>query len=269
MLDQAVRKLGRNLDDAIQKATYLLSQAEELEIERAIRTLQVIKGKTYAKALLKENGKILNDVSFDIGIGLMLRKNRMTHAELELWFEEAEKKRFEGHIFQPLPDKADAWSLFQVVRQKLTPMSFAAQDLLSIHQRQLLPQPSTRITRKAAKTAIELGMWNLLDGKLRQEVFSVLDWNELPKALRLEFFASPSQTQKAEIMVLRGPMAREKATSEAYALLYRQNRQDITAAPAAKPPLATDQYRHRGPLFSEAPLPHHPACGSAPGGSKS
>jgi hypothetical protein len=84
-------------------------------------------------------------------------------------------------------------------------------------------------------------MWNLLDGKLRQEVFSVLDWNELPKVLRLEFFASLSQAKKAEIMALRSPMAREKATSEAYALLYRQNRQDITAAPAAKPPLATDQ----------------------------
>jgi len=26
--------------------------------------------------------------------------------------------------------------------------------------------------------------------------------------------------------------------------------------------------RHRGPPLSEAPLPHHPACGSAPGGSR-
>jgi hypothetical protein len=26
--------------------------------------------------------------------------------------------------------------------------------------------------------------------------------------------------------------------------------------------------RHRGPPLLEAPLPHHPACGSAPGGSR-
>jgi serine/threonine protein kinase len=26
--------------------------------------------------------------------------------------------------------------------------------------------------------------------------------------------------------------------------------------------------RHRGPPVQEAPLPHHPACGSAPGGSR-
>ena len=28
------------------------------------------------------------------------------------------------------------------------------------------------------------------------------------------------------------------------------------------------QNRHRGPPLLEAPLPHHPACGSAPGGSR-
>jgi hypothetical protein len=135
MLEQTIRKLGRSLDEALKRASQLLSHAEELEIERAIRTLQVIKGKTYAKALLKENGKILNEVSFDIGISLMFRKHRITKAELELWYDEAERKKFEGHIFQPLPDKADSWVLFQNIRSKLALLSFAAQDLFEMRKK--------------------------------------------------------------------------------------------------------------------------------------
>ncbi|ASQ90938.1 hypothetical protein CHL67_08420 [Prosthecochloris sp. GSB1] len=83
MLEQAVSKLGQNLSEAQKRAAPLLTAAGDIEIERAIRTLQVIKGKTYAKALLKENGKILNEISFDIGIGLMLKKHNITQEELK------------------------------------------------------------------------------------------------------------------------------------------------------------------------------------------
>ena len=212
MLDQSIRKLGRSLDDALKRAGQLLSHAEELEIERAIRTLQLIKGKTYAKALLKENGKIINEISFDIGISLMLRKGRITQAELELWFDEAEKKKFEGHIFQPLPDKADAWALFQSIRQKLSPLCFAAQELIEIQQKKMLPPASSKINRKAAKTALELGMWSLLNREQRQEVIFALDWIEIPRPQKLEFFFWLPESTKAEILALSGNTARENAT---------------------------------------------------------
>jgi hypothetical protein len=216
MLDQAIRKLGRTLEDALQNATRLLTQAEDVEIERAVRTLQVIKGKTYAKALLKENGKILNEISFDIGISLMLRKNRITQAELELWFEKAEQKKFEGHIFQPLPDKADAWGLFQNVRHKLSPLSFAAQDLIETRKKALLPVFHEKITRSAAKTALELGMWPLLSHEQKQEIFSLLEWDELPKQMKLEFFNSLAPETKKGIIELPDVSARENATKNEY-----------------------------------------------------
>jgi hypothetical protein len=216
MLDQTIRKLGRSLDEALKRANQLLSQAEDLEIERAIRTLQVIKGKTYAKALLKENGKILNEISFDIGISLMLRKHRITKAELEVWYDEAERKKFEGHIFQPLPDKADAWVLFQNIRSKLAPLSFAAQDLFEMRKKALLPATPEKITRSAAKTALELGMWPLLNPEQKQEIFQQLEWHELPKQLKLEFFVSLPLKAKERIFELPDIHARENATCVEY-----------------------------------------------------
>ena len=218
-LDLTVRKLGKTLDEALQKAKNLLANAEDLEVERAIRTLQVIKGKTYAKALLKENGKILNELSFDIGIGIMLRKNRITQAELELWFEEAERKKFEGHIFQPLPDKADAWGLFQTIRQKLAPLSFVAQDLFEMHKNLSLPPTQEKITQGGAKTAIELGMWNLLSITQRQEALLLLEWDELPKQLKLEFFSYLSQESREAILALPCHQERENATCAEHARL--------------------------------------------------
>jgi len=234
MLDQTIRKLGRNADEALKRATQLLSRAEELEIERAIRTLQVIKGKTYAKALLKENGKVLNEISFDIGISLMLKKGRITQAELDLWYEEAEKKRFEGHIFQPLPDKADAWTLFQHIRNKLSPLSFAAQDLLDLHQKLMLPPSPSKITRKAAKTALELGMWNLLNKEQREEVILALEWNEIPRPQKLEFFSWLSEPRKAKILALSSNTARETATGAEHQRLKSARPQPETKFPAAE-----------------------------------
>jgi len=216
MLERAVSKLGRNLSEAQKRATPLLTAANDIEIERAIRTLQVIKGKTYAKALLKENGKILNEISFDIGIGLMLKKHHITQEELNLWYEEAEKTKFEGHIFQPLPDKADAWKLFQTSRRRLDKLTSAAKELHDAQRQLLTPPPSRKLTRKGALTAIELGMWSLMTAKLKQEAFAVLEWEDLPKKLKLEFFYSLSKGNKSRIFALPDPDAREEATRQMF-----------------------------------------------------
>ena len=216
MLERAVSKLGRNLSEAHKRAAFLLTAAEDIEIERAIRTLQVIKGKTYAKALLKENGKILNEISFDIGIGLMLKKHNITQEELNLWYEEAEKTKFEGHIFQPLPDKADAWKLFQTSRRRLDKLTSAAKELHDAQQQLLTPPPSRKLTRKGALTAIELGMWSLMTTELKQEAFAVLEWEDLPKKLKLEFFHSLPKRHKSRIFALPDPDAREEATQQIF-----------------------------------------------------
>jgi len=125
--------LGRNLSEAQKRAAPLLTCADDIEIERAIRTLQVIKGKTYAKALLKENGKVLNEISFDIGIGLMFKKHSITQEELHLW-----------------------------------------------------------------------------------EAFAVLEWEDLPKKFKLEFFYSLDNCISKRILALKEPQQRETATRKEF-----------------------------------------------------
>jgi len=222
MLEQAVSKLGRNLAEAQKRAAPLLTSADDIEIERAIRTLQVIKGKTYAKALLKENGKVLNEISFDIGIGLMLKKHNITQEELNLWYEEAEKTKFEGHIFQPLPDKADAWKLFQTSRKKLDKLTSAAKELQETRQQLLSPLPSRKLTRKGVLTAIDLGMWALMTPELKKEAFAVLEWEDLPKKLKREFFYTFEQLARKKILALAEPQQRETATRKAFYRIKQQ-----------------------------------------------
>lgn len=222
MLERAVSKLGRNLIEAEKRAASLIRCADDIEIERAIRTLQVIKGKTYVKALLKENGKILNEISFDIGIGLMLKKHNITQEELNLWYEEAEKTKFEGHIFQPLPDKADAWKLFQTSRRRLDKLTSAAKELHDAQQQLLSPASAQKLTRKGALTAIELGMWALMTAELKREAFAVLEWEDLPKKLKLEFFYSLKELTRKKILALTEAPQRKAATRNEFYRLKQQ-----------------------------------------------
>ena len=215
MLEQTVRKLGRNFPEAWSRSKELVTEADEVEIERAIRTLQLIKGKTYAKALMKENGRIVNEVGFDIGIGLMLRKSRISRAELDRWYSDAEKTKFEGHLFQPLPDKADAWRLFMEVRNKLFALRTAAEDLIDMQKQKLLPA-NTRLTRKGTLTSLELGMWKLFSPEQKQETFSLLDWHELSREAKLDFFRSLPEDDKSRIFTLLNQNAREEATRQLF-----------------------------------------------------
>jgi len=221
MLEQSVKKLARNFNDAWARSIELLTHADEIEIERAIRTLQVIKGKTYAKALLKENGRVINDIGFDIGIGLMFRKHNISRAELNRWYNEAEKTRFEGHIFQPLPDKADAWKLFLSVREKLFEMHRAAEELRDLKKKSLLPA-HTSLTIEGVKSALELGMWKLFFPEQKQEAFTLLLWQELPKEARLDFFQTLSLEEKSRIYQLPDPAAREAETQMLFDKLIKK-----------------------------------------------
>jgi hypothetical protein len=235
MLEQTARKLGRNFNEAWSRSMELVTEANETEIERAIRTLQLIKGKTYAKALLKENGRVVNEVGFDIGIGLMLRKHNISRAELERWYDGAEKTKFEGHIFQPLPDKADAWRLFMDVRNKLFQLRSAAEELFELQKKRLLPT-NTRLSREGLVTSMELGMWRLLSNEQQQETFTLLDWDELPKEARLDFFHSLPKDDKSRIYTLPDPQTREQATRAMFCkLMNKPESRKGTAPPSISP----------------------------------
>lgn len=233
MLEQTVRKLGRNFHEAWSRSKELVTEADETDIERAIRTLQLIKGKTYAKALLKENGRVVNEIGFDIGIGFMLRKNNISRAELGHWFDGAEKTKFEGHIFQPLPDKADAWKLFMDVRNKLFQLRRAAEELIDLQKQKLLPQ-NTRLNREGLLASLELGMWRLFSPEQKQETFTLLDWDELPKEARLDFFSSLPEHDKTRIFSLPDPDAREEATRQLFCRHLNKPEPGMDAAPPNK-----------------------------------
>jgi hypothetical protein len=235
MLEQAARKLGRNFHEAWARSKELVTEADETEIERAIRTLQLIKGKTYAKALLKENGRVVNEVGFDIGIGLMLRRHNISRAELERWYDSAEKTRFEGHIFQPLPDKADAWKLFMEVRNRLFQLRSAAEELIDLQKKRLLPT-NNRLSREGLITSLELGMWRLLSPDQKQETFTLLDWDELPKEARLDYFHSLPKNDKSRIYTLPDSETREQATKELFCKLLNKPKSGKDATPPSTQP---------------------------------
>jgi len=246
--------LGRNFPEAWSHSKELVTKADEIEIERAIRTLQLIKGKTYAKALMKENGRIVNEVGFDIGIGLMLRKSRISRAELDRWYDGAEKTKFEGHLFQPLPDKADAWRLFIEVRNKLFALRTAAEDLIDLQKQKLLPA-NTVLTRKGILTSLELGMWNLFSPEQKQESFALLDWHELPREAKLDFFRSLSKDDKSRIFTLPDPDAREEATRQLFCRHLNKPESCKDTTPGSKHHQESTALPNRKSPNSRAPSP--------------
>jgi len=226
MLEQTVRKLGRSFNEAWTRSQNLVTQADEIEIERALRTLQLIKGKTYARALLKENGKVINEIGFDIGIGIMLRKHQISREELDRWYDNAEKTKFEGHIFQPLPDKSDAWRLFMDVRKALFQLRRAAEDLIDQQKHQLLPA-NIHLSREGLIASLELGMWRLLSSDQKEESFNLLTWDELSKEARLDFFNSLPMDEKSSIYSLPDPKERELATKKRFCKIWIKQHQRL------------------------------------------
>ncbi len=100
ILENAIRTLAGNIADAMAMARKITTPATTVDIERAIRTMQVIKGKTYSKALEKENGRAPGTLT-DLGITDMLHRMRITEAELDAWYRMAEETKFQHTLFSP------------------------------------------------------------------------------------------------------------------------------------------------------------------------
>ncbi|ASQ90939.1 hypothetical protein CHL67_08425 [Prosthecochloris sp. GSB1] len=62
-----------------------------------------------------------------------------------------------------------------------------------------------------------------MTAELKQEAFAVLEWEDLPKKLKLEFFHSLEECVKKKILALNESQQRETATRKEYYLIDHQN----------------------------------------------
>ncbi len=219
ILEQAIRTLTGNYTTAKQKAAWMTKLADMTEIETKIRVLQVVKGKTYARAIEKENGREIPALS-DLGITSLLAEQLITLGELDAWRRLAETTKFHYTIYSPLPDKADAQQLLDDVRLQLTPMRNAAHELLRIEQESKALAEQKPLSPASLRAAISLGMWPLFFEQHKQEAYLLLQWAELPCIARLDYFSSLAPEEQQSIWQAKTPEAREAATQALYDLQY-------------------------------------------------
>ena len=100
-------------------------------------------------------------------------------------------------------------------------MHRAAEELRDLKKKSLLPA-HTSLTVAGVKSAIELGMWKLFYPEQKQEAFTLLQWQELPKEARLDFFQTLSLEEKSRIYQLPEPTAREAETQKLFDKLIKK-----------------------------------------------
>ena len=210
--ERAIQVLASDIHTACDMAKRLFTKAKEPDIERALCTLQIIKGKTYAQVLEKNIGKCPPPEMADLGITAMLHKMSISQAELDHWYSSAEQTRYQFTAFSPLPDKAEAKLLLDEVRMKLLPKVRAAGDLIDASNRPAYTE-GERLSPAAVRAAIDMGMWPLFFPHHKAEAFMLLQWHELPHEAKVDYFAGLAEPYKTAICALREEM-REAATKK-------------------------------------------------------
>jgi hypothetical protein len=203
-------------------ARRLTEPASEADVERAVRSLQVIKGKTYAKAIEKETGRCPEGFA-DLGITAMLRAMAITHDELDTWYRTAETTKYQYTIYAPLPEKADARAILDELRQRNAVRVQHAQNLIEMAEKGHEKPEKTQFTVSGLKAALELGMWPLMFPEQRQAAWMLLPWDELPHAAKWDYFRSLARDERARILHLATPDEREAATRALFDMQYNND----------------------------------------------
>ncbi|NTU58901.1 MAG: hypothetical protein HGB00_08325 [Chlorobiaceae bacterium] len=207
------------MQTALLTARRITEPAGSAEVERAVRTLQVTKGKTYAKAIEKETGRVPEGLA-DIGITAMLLAMQITHAELDAWYKSAETTKYQFTIYAPLPEKADARALLDEIRAANVSRRMTAENLLEMHQKSQEKPEKVQLSISGLRTSLELGLWSLMFPEQRQAVWMLLRWDELTHAAKWDYFKSLPRDERARILHLATPDEREARTRELFKLHY-------------------------------------------------
>jgi hypothetical protein len=221
-MEIAIRQLGGTLQTALKTARRLTEPASEADVERAVRSLQVIKGKTYAKAIEKETGRCPEGLA-DLGITAMLRAMAITHSELDDWYKTAEQTKYQYTIYAPLPEKADARAILEELRQRNAVRVQHAQNLIEMAEKGQKTGEKERLSLSGLRTALELGMWPLMFPEQRQAAWMLLPWDELPHAAKWDYFRSLARDERARILHLATPDEREAATRALFDMQYNND----------------------------------------------
>jgi hypothetical protein len=184
----------------------------------------IIKGKTYIKALEKENGRAPD--CFDLGITQMLYAMKITRAELDQWFTTAEQTKFQFTIYSPLPDKADAKLILDDLRSRSVSQQAAAYELIRIEAEHKEINQDKCLTQAGLRASIELGLWPLFYDQHKQQAFLLLKWDELPPAGKLDYFKTLTTKEQEKIWLAKNiegkteKETREILTRKAFNLQY-------------------------------------------------
>ena len=209
------------------EAINALTEAAKLEeVQAVMSALQLVMAKTYAKVLHKETGKAIPGLQDDIGISNEMICKKITRAELEEWGRQAQTTEFQHTAYSPLPSKPQAISLFQQVRAKLFTASRAA---LSLRYPPTLPEATgpQPMTVRAARVAVELGFFRLMNAEQREQVFKLSGWANLTKEAKLYFFSKLTMAKREEILREQDKQKREKLTAEEYRKEYNYREDEV------------------------------------------
>ena len=214
IIENAISTLGGDYRSALKRAYSLTTLANTIEIERCIRTLMIIKGKTYAQALEKQNGKVPGEL-VDLGITQMLYAMRITRGELDTWFTTAEQSKWQFTIYSPLPEKADCRQILEDLRVKWISQNAAAAELVRIEAEHKNINQDKCLTQAGLRASIELGLWPLFYSQHKEQAFLLLQWDELPQAGRLDYFKTLTRKEQEKIWLAKNLEGKtEKETRE-------------------------------------------------------
>jgi len=216
----AVSQLGGTVQQALSTARRMTTPASPADIERILRVLQVIKGKTYAQQIEKITGEVPSSRLEFLGIDKMLQTQQITRGELDHWYTIAEQNTWEGTTYQPLPDKAQCAKILRDIRSRdAVKMQHAHALIEAGAEAQREPEP-VDFTPRALKASLEFGLWPLMFPEQRRACWECLEWTDLNREAIDSFWRSLDPRDKRRILSLPTESARGLATQRLYETKY-------------------------------------------------
>lgn len=216
----AIQAHGGTPEAALASARRHVELANLAEIERAVRLIQVTKGKCYSQALEKNIGQTPGSGMELLGIDKMLLDMRITLAELDELFKTVNRTKYQFTTYSPLPEVADWRQCLDDIRLKnILRLDQAHQLLKAEAESKRLPENAS-FTPRQLKAAVDLGMWKLMFEEQRQACYMLLEWVDLPREAIDAYWCSLSADEKRGVLTLGNASARGLATQRLYEERY-------------------------------------------------
>lgn len=216
----AVDQLGGTIQQALVVARRMTTLATDADVERILRVLQVVRGKTYAQQIEKITGEVPSRRLEFLGIDKMLLTQGVTLDELDKWYAAAEQGTWEGTTYQPLPDKGQCAKILREIRQRDAVKSQHAYALIAAEAESKKDPEPVRFTVRSLKAALALGLWPLMFPEQREACWRLLEWTDLPREAVDSFWRTLSERDSWFVLGQPSPSARGLATQRIFERVY-------------------------------------------------